>query len=430
MQIKNSVIILAAGVILALPFTASSQSSSINTFSPYTFMGIGELSTPGTSYIRSMGGAGIAFRSPWMINYMNPASHSAATPKSFLLNFGMEGSSYYLKSSEKKSSHNTFNVRDVAIRFPLAKGLGMGLSVTPYSSVGYRVQSTEFPAPNFDQVKRTYTGEGGVSQIKIGLGGIIFKNFSIGADMAYYVGSINRYFNTTITANNSQGPYNPTTVSQTEHVSKILANFGLQYNVIAKPEHLLTIGATYQMGGNLNSKVNRFIPSNDIFQNVVQDTSYRSDFELPNTFGLGVYYHNEKLSIGADYSFEKWDGINNSSQTDELTFLNRNTYKLGAQYTPNRGDIRRFYNRWTYRAGLRYSNHYMQIQGHKMEDKAVTIGIGIPIKMSGMSNINVGMEVGALGTTNYGLIKQRYVKFSIGLSLFGEDYWFVKQKYD
>jgi hypothetical protein len=29
-----------------------------------------------------------------------------------------------------------------------------------------------------------------------------------------------------------------------------------------------------------------------------------------------------------------------------------------------------------------------------------------------------------------GLVRQRYVKFSIGLTLFGEDSWFVRYKYD
>lgn len=419
------------GVSLAIPFRAASQGSSINTFSPYTFSGVGEISTPGTSFIRSMGGAGIAYRSPWMINYMNPASNSAATPKSFLLNFGMEGSSYYLKSAEKKSSHNTFNVRDVAIRFPLMKGLGMGVSVTPFSNVGYRVQSVDYPENvDFNQVKNTYSGEGGISQVKVGVGAMLFKNFSVGVDMVYYLGSINRYFNTVITPNNTTGPYNPVTASQSENISKIFANFGLQYDVIANDKSLMTLGATYQLGGSLNSKINRYIPSNDLFQDIVTDTTYRSGYSLPAIVSLGIYYHREKWSLGADYTFQKWHGINNQDETDKIKYQNTSSFKLGAQYTPNRRDVRRFYNRWTYRAGLRYSGYNMEFDGHQLTDKAVTIGLGIPVKMSGMSNINLGMEVGSMGTTNYGLIKQRYVKFSIGLSLFGEDYWFVKQKYD
>jgi hypothetical protein len=48
----------------------------------------------------------------------------------------------------------------------------------------------------------------------------------------------------------------------------------------------------------------------------------------------------------------------------------------------------------------------------------------------------VGFEYGARGSHkriaggSIGLIKQDYFKFAVGLSMFGEDYWFVRPKYD
>lgn len=429
MQIRKILTVLVVGFAVSIPFCAFSQSSSINAFSPYTFTGLGEFSTPGPAFIRSMGGAGIAFRSPWMLNYMNPASNSAAGQKSFILNFGLEGGNYYLKSADKKSSHNTFNVRDVSLRFPLAKGVGVGVSVTPLSNVGYRVEESKLN-DQFDQEKRTYLGEGGVSQVKVAVGAELFKGFSLGAEMAYYLGTINRYNNTEIIPIMTEGPYNPLTITQTEHVSKIFANFGLQYDIIAKKEQMLTVGATYQLGGGLNSKINRYIPANNIYQDVVFDTTYRSDYALPNVISVGVYYHREKLSFGADYSLQQWKGLNKSEESDKVEYTNSNTFKIGMGYTPNRRDVRRFYNRWTYRAGFRYSTHYLKLNGQQLNDKAITLGFGVPVKMSGLSNINFGMEMGSFGRSDFGLIKQNYVKFSIGLSLFGEDYWFVKPKYD
>ncbi len=59
---RNKLIIIASA--LLLPFIAAAQESSINSFSPYTFYGLGDITTQGTSYIRSMGGAGVAMRTP------------------------------------------------------------------------------------------------------------------------------------------------------------------------------------------------------------------------------------------------------------------------------------------------------------------------------------------------------------------------------
>lgn len=120
-----------------LPVVASAQdNSSINAFSPYSFFGLGDFTTQGTANLRAMGGAGVAYREATTINYMNPASFSSIRRKSALFNVGLEGQNFYLKSSGKKSSFNTFNVRDVAFAIPLAEKLGMGISVTPLSSVG------------------------------------------------------------------------------------------------------------------------------------------------------------------------------------------------------------------------------------------------------------------------------------------------------
>ena len=85
---------LLAVVALVMSTSAvMAQTSSINAFSPYTMYGIGEINTPGSLQIRSMGGAGVAMRQVGTINLLNPASHSLVSRKSFMLDFGMEGQS-------------------------------------------------------------------------------------------------------------------------------------------------------------------------------------------------------------------------------------------------------------------------------------------------------------------------------------------------
>ena len=142
---------LAVAAMLVVPVSAMAQTSSINAFSPYSMYGIGELQTPGVVAQRSMGGVGLGMRSSVMVNPLNPAAYSLTPRQGFLFDFGVEGVNFYNRQQKyadgaqttSRTSYNTFNFHDIAFQLPLARRLGLGFSLTPYSSVGYRVSADE-----------------------------------------------------------------------------------------------------------------------------------------------------------------------------------------------------------------------------------------------------------------------------------------------
>lgn len=205
MQVKKTFrSLFGAAVLSCLAAGAAAQTSSINAFSPYTMYGIGELSTPGTLSMRSMGGVGVAVRNPGVANMLNPAAFSAAPRKTFLFSFGIEGQNYYnsqsVDNTSKKSAYNTFNFHDIAFQIPIAKKVGLGFSLAPYSSVGYRTQYYREYRPNdpvwgnIGPMQYTYQGEGDLSEVKLGVGWEPFKNFSVGIAAQYYWGRIDRTY--------------------------------------------------------------------------------------------------------------------------------------------------------------------------------------------------------------------------------------------
>ena len=227
MQNSKQIIIRAAlAVWLALPVAAQAQSSSLNAFSPYTFYGLGDFSTQGPAYMRSMGGVGVGYRNSMKINYINPASYSLLGRKTFLFNVGIEGK----KTAEAKTSHNSFNVRDIALAMPLGRGVGLGVSVTPLSSVGYRVQMEDTDPlllANDKYVVYNYLGEGTVTQAKLGLGVQVTKHLALGADLIYYHGRTTRSFSTTVTSLMTSTQYSNAVGRSSETISRIGMNFGL-----------------------------------------------------------------------------------------------------------------------------------------------------------------------------------------------------------
>jgi hypothetical protein len=174
MIVKRLMYRLAVAAMLVVPVSAMAQTSSINAFSPYSMYGIGELQTPGVVAQRSMGGVGLGMRSSVMVNPLNPAAYSLTPRQGFLFDFGVEGVNFYNRQQKyadgaqttSRTSYNTFNFHDIAFQLPLARRLGLGFSLTPYSSVGYRVSADEQSDDvwgNIGRVQYLYAGEGWAS---------------------------------------------------------------------------------------------------------------------------------------------------------------------------------------------------------------------------------------------------------------------------
>lgn len=442
MQIKKAVILSLGASLLVL--TLKAQNSSINTFSPYTMYGIGDINTQGPAHLRAMGGVGIGYRDsrldPYMVGYnnMNPAAYSSVPRNSFLFNFELEGQYYSLKDSNTKTSYNTFNIRDIGILFPLARNLGFSFSVTPYSSVGYRIEAPvtdEDIVADVGYVNMKYTGSGDINQYKMGIGYQLFRGFSLGAEMVYYHGYLDRQQRIEITEITGGTGFGDTKAHMSESISRILMNAGFQYNLISNSNRMLTLGGTYSMGGKLNSKYEQYIPSDYYGSDTVFIASRTSDLSLANIYKAGLFYQTTKIAAGLDYSFSDWGSSNRGKGRElleggRMRYRNANSIKAGFEITPNRYDFRSYMKRISYRVGVRYEDYYMDFNGNRITEKAVTMGFGIPIKMGIPSFVNLGFEYGQRGKTSSGMVKGDYFKFSIGLMLFGEDYWFRKQKYD
>lgn len=447
-----------AAVLLFWAAEGRSQTSSTNAYSPYSMFGIGELSTQGSLAMRSMGGVGVAWRSTSYASLLNPAGYSATMRKSLIFDFGIEG--MHVDNTQRKydgnnaytglarRSKNSLNFHELSVQMPLAKGLGLGVSLTPYSSVGYDMNYTDQSDETWGEVGRVlynYSGEGDITEVKLGVGWEVFKNLSIGVAGLYYWGDIDRDY-ATIIPNNvvGQGSYSATIGNDNYSVSNFKFQAGVQYNAISNDKRILTVGATYDLGGSLRPRVTKKIYNGDFLSTTVVNEGKRSQIRLPQQVAVGVFYQDAKFSAGVDYVYRDWGGRNAGFSEAvfggmKVTYTDTHTIKAGIEYTPNRFDVRHYYNRMAYRAGVRYGDYYQAFGGEKLGEYSVNFGIGFPMKFLGASAIDFGVEFGGRGShkairnavgQNVGLIKQQYVKIAIGITMFGDDYWFVRPKYD
>ena len=452
-------VVAAVALIFACAGNALAQGgAAVTAYSPYTMFGIGELQTIGTAPMRAMGGVGVAWYSTQMPSLVNPAGYSATLQKSFIFGFGAEAN--FLQNSQRKygsageylrtakNAKNTANFHEIAVQFPLTKKLGLGLSLMPYSSVGYKMSFIDLNdeiTGNVGPASYTYSGDGDVTEVKLGVGWEPFKGFSIGLAAKYYWGKISHNYTAAI-ENNFVGEGSLfSVIGEDEYaISNFKFQAGILWNIIANEKQMLTLGATYDYGGSLRPKVTKSIYLNDTYETVAYKETDISQMCLPHSIKAGLMYQNAKFMAAVEYEFGAWGSANAGRFEEQMSngmlvkYVDTHTAKVGFAYTPNRFDVRNYLKRMAYRTGFRYSNYYQTYNGKGIQQIAVTAGIGFPIKFMGTSSIDICFEYGLRGShatfenmgERIGLIRQDYFKIGLGLSLFGEDYWFVRPKYD
>lgn len=421
--------------------------------------------TPGTVQMRGMGGVGIGLRAVGQVNTMNPAAASVAASKTFLFDLGFDGAHFrnnqpkYDASgamiSRAKTAYNTVNIHSLALTFPVAKNMGVNFSISPYSSVGYKVRTVEQSDDAWADVGRVaygHEGDGDISEVKLSYGWAPWNRFSIGVAAKYYWGNINRNFKAAATdVVTGSGTYAPTVGVDRFVVSNFKFQVGMQWNIILNETRIFTLGATYDLGGKLNPKEESYIYTDNVINNIqstpVRDRINALELRVPHQIGVGLFFRDRAFAWGADYVYAAWGDDNNSykenttSTAIDVAYANTHTVKLGFEITPRASDVRNYLNRISYRLGVRMGNHYQTFGGQSINQLAVTAGFGLPVKIWGASSFNIGFEYGRmssrgvayLGAQKVGMVTSNYYKLSIGFSLFSADtadYWFVRQKYD
>ena len=168
-------------VFLVMSVCASAQNGTYGAYSPYSIYGIGDLSKEGTAYTKSMGGVGIATRNKRFINITNPASVTARDSLSFMADFGLEQSNVVYSQGNLKSAHNTFNIYDFVMSFPIYRSSAFMVGITPFSDVGYDFSSIETDPEiigNTGNITYDSFGAGSVYQIFAGAGVTFWKRLS------------------------------------------------------------------------------------------------------------------------------------------------------------------------------------------------------------------------------------------------------------
>lgn len=425
-------------LLLLIVILATAQSSSN---SPYTRYGFGQLADQGFGNSKAMGGIAYGLRNGLQINALNPASYSAVDSLTFIFDAGMSLQNANFKENGIKTNAKNSTVDYIAMQFRLMKGLGLAAGFLPYSTVGYNMTKTN-TIPNSDDgygnttsQLSSYTGDGGLQQVFVGLGYNVFKNLSVGANFSYLYGDITHTVNTSFSNTNAF----TSLWSEMISVKDFKMDFGFQYTQDFKKKHAITLGAVYSLGKDLNSDGHRIMEKFST-TSAVQTQSVDSISNvcgIPQTFGVGAtYVYDNRLTIGLDYSVQKWEDVKFPTTTEDDKYIsqkgqfsNRSKISVGAEFLPN-PISRNYLNRIRYRVGAYYSDPYAKVDGKDgAKEYGVSFGFGLPLHLyQGRSILNISGQYVKVSPKVKGMLEENYLRINIGLTF--NERWFMKWKVD
>ena len=414
----NHIFRILAFVLVGLSLSAQNESNS-----PYSRFGLGDLQSFSTATQSAMGGVGIASYDHLSINVSNPASYSSVFAQRFTMQTGGIHTTKLLKTSTQNQVVNSTNFNYLMFSFPLSKFWGTSVGLLPYSEKSYSFSDASTD-PSADLL---FEGNGGLTRIYFGNSINVNKNLSIGANLNYLFGNLNSsrkvFFNDVSVFN--------TKINEDININGFYFDFGLMYKAkLGKWNSVL--GFTIDNGSEISAEKTSLIEtfrSGGEFELIEDTISFDQQLGgtllLPTSMGFGLALSNEQWKIMADYKSDNWEEYNLFGTNDDLE--NSSRLALGFEFVPDKKSINRYYKMIRYRLGMYSSKTYLNLKNQQLDEKAITLGFGLPLKRSG-SLVNLSAELGQMGTTDDGLIKESFVRFKIGLIF--SDIWFIKRKYD
>jgi len=413
---KIKYIILTA-VLFIISGKVSAQSNALSS-SPYSLYGLGVANDIGTGKINGMSKFGFATPSRTFINNSNPASFGAIPKHAFFYDFGFKTESNNSTEGGSSSSQSTANFSNIGIAFPITERSGVGVTLIPFTSVGYTISGIEGSIEgSTDIFTSTIYGDGGINDLKFNYGYALTDKFRLGLTFSALFGKISE----TETNYILTSALNSIIIEDENYYKGVRFGAGFQYNVDAKTAIGGIVNLPSVLGGD--SEGTTTVSTNAVFEFIETDSDL-SDFKLPLELGFGLQtILKEDFTVSLDYKRSFWDATNQSDQTG--TFVDQNFLGAGVQYKSSKNQLK-FFNRIEYRAGFNYDSGNIEIENTSISNSALNLGIGIPLKRDTNSMINISYSYGTKGTINDGLIKENYHLLSVNLSLQG--IWFQKRK--
>jgi long-subunit fatty acid transport protein len=427
--------------VLALFFVFSAQQAAAqaeNYGSPYSRFGLGDQQSLSLAHHRGMGGITTTSYDSASLNLGNAASLSDLKLTS--IEFGAIGNISNIATSNASQYRSNFNFGYLMFGFPVNKRWGTAIGFQPYSFTNYNLVSNV--DSSFGSWREEYNGRGGLNQLSWSNGVNVGKGFHLGITATYLFGTINQERLIIFPFQDSLFLFNVRN-SDKLRINDVQLSVGMQYRKTLKlkpgqtQKKSIAFGIVAELPSTLNAS-NSFVSERftlvgntiRVRDTVSNKSDVGGDVQLPWSLSAGFQYSlDNKLLLAVEGKYTNWSEFSQFGRPDSMA--NSMQFAAGMQYTPKYnaiGDGAKW-KTMRYRTGIRYNSGALVLKGQQISELGMTFGVGIPMKRPyAMPYMNITGEIGQRGGVTNGLVRERYTRITLGLTL--NDRWFIKRKYD
>lgn len=462
--------------------------------SPYSAYGLGDmLGNPQVSQAL-MGGAGVAIADPFSVNMVNPASYASLGAAVFEV--GGMGRYRHFETTDANAKGRRYDLLGFSIGAPFDRyRMGLAFGLNPMSQVGYNITDRATIA-NGDEVRFDYSGQGGLNKVFFGLARKIQLSkdslgrgaqLSIGANVNYLFGQIDEvrkvyyprsldYYNAAVFS--SLVLRAPMVNAGTQLTGTLLNEAKVRSRIQVRKERLMQkdkaelaaweakglepedrkpvripkregealryrLGLSSELPMDLDAYRDllaySFIQGNLGLEfpvdTVLDEQGLSGRLGIPVQLGLGFTVFNSRWTLTLEHKYRDWKRLTSNVENLDLNeqLGTSNTTTLGASYRPAGYGNGSLAENIIYRAGFRYSDDYLVIGTQQLVKYGMAFGISLPITgLTTRSRLSFGAEFGEQGTTEEGLIRERYTNLYIGITITPDlrERWLQKRRFE
>jgi hypothetical protein len=354
-----------------------------------------------------------------------------------MADFGLVQDNTVYRQGDIRSAHNTFNIYDFVMTFPIYRSSAFKVGLMPYSDIGYDFSSVETDPSiigNTGNITYSSNGAGSVYQAFFGAGVTFWKKLSIGADAIYYFGNLDKITRMKY----ADDSYRSLNSGSELTVRGVTGKFGLQFEQKLGGNVSMIVGATYKLGTGMKGYSTNYRYADqasvtDSLRHTV-DTLAASGLRFADEIAVGIALKGgEKWTAEFDYIRSDWSrsgldkapGFKVNGESNFSTTVSQ-SFRAGFEIVPNINDIRYYLKTCSYRFGVYYDQAYYKLDGNNVNSMGITLGMTLPV-FKLYNGISLGMDIGQRASTRNGMIRERYAKFVIGFNI--HDIWFRKVQY-
>lgn len=426
---------------------------------PLSSFGIGEYQLQSHGIYSSLGESTIAAIDSSQLNYFNPASYASLSPGITLFSIGVNQRVSQFKQDGQQYFKPNGNLNHIALGFRIKHNMGLCFGIKPYSAKGYYLSERLYTG--VDSILNTYEGKGYINEPFLGFTfAPIHKKKSylgIGVNGSYLFGYVDNLRTSKLIqgTSNSGGIY-----LNTLRLNSPRVEFGAAFTQQISPKYQVKLGFTYVPFQSYRGSIEEtFYTAKNLSNSQQWDTLF-------STSSVGKMKQTPVWSIGAVQHFCLKDAVRKNktlhpdltlhlnysssgslgyafpgTSLDSVVYGAQSSFRFGGgiQYSPERKMYENvatlgFFDKFHYRAGFYFGNlPYQDALGNGFKERAITMGLGIPILVQqSLSSINFSFVLGKRGTGIQGALEEQFISIQMGTILSPSIFerWFRKRKMD